>query len=457
MKYIQHLKSSSFLIAAICFPGIFALLSCDKEDKYTISTPKIEAAQISPTTFNFGENVTLTAKISDSDANLGSLDIEIFAGDRLIAGQSIVIGGTEADVSQPVFIPLVPNLQNGTGVKIRLKAKNMLKGESETEITGLTGNRPSFNELFLVVDDHAYPLTRQASGDRFKVDNLTLNRAFNYRIAQKVSGNQIDYSGLVWGNRNGKLSLIDEGGEAAFAFAEGVDYTQAFTFDDMAFNVTLDGSNYGATDIVLSTFGEETIDGEVFRTLKRNLVKGEEYLLFNELADNEIVYNLDFFERTAVNKVKFLGETGSYTMYYNTYRKNMVVGVENPAYPDYILVTGGGLGYPTKVPDIPKEHTWWGFGNVRNFILFRKISDNVFQGTFMIHAKDDSWVGLKPFEDVNWGGEKRYDAFTFTGVTAFESPDGGDWKPVESIDPDACYRITINWATNVVNVEKINL
>jgi hypothetical protein len=433
------------------------LFSCENDEQYTISKPVIISAQISPQTFEFGDSVILTANIGDDEANLSALSVEFRAGDRIISEQSFAVGGNKADINQPVFVPLIPDVHDGTGITVRLKARNVLKGESVTEITGLTGNRPSFNQLYLVVGDNKIHVLTPQSNDKnkFETGNLTLDRAFDYRIAQKITGNQIDYSGLVWGNRNGRLSLTDETGEPAFAYVEH-DYADSFVFDGLSFGVALSGRDYSENDIVMSKFSETTIDGEPFRTFTRNMTRNQEYTLFGEL-DEEIVYNPDFFEQTAINKVKFLGATGAYTIYYNAFRKHVIVGVENPAYPDFILLTGGGIGYPTKVKGIGIEHVWWGFGNVRNFILFNRTAENVYQGTMMIHAKDDSWVGCKPFENTGWGGEKRFDAFTFTGLQIFESADGGDWHPTSDVSPEDYYRITINWAANTVNVEKVNL
>jgi hypothetical protein len=442
----------------ICILVAFALFSCADNDEYSISTPAIESAAIAPTTFTFGDSVMLTAKLTDADARLATLTISIIVGDRTIDVQNVPIGGNSEDLSIPVFVPLVDNLPDGADVKIALNVKNVLKGAATHEITGLKGNRPYYNRLYLVTDDgEVFPLTPQsASKDRYETTGLTLYRSFNYKIAQKITGNQIDYSGLVWGNKNGKISLIGEQGESAFAYASGVDYVQTFVYDNNTFGVTLSGKNFAQDDLVPARFEEETIDGELFRKLTRTLAKNQELTLFNEFAAEIVVCNPDFFERTTPNKIKFLGETGTYTLYFNTYRKQLLIGVENPAYPDYLLITGGGIGYPTKVPDIDKAHAWWGFGNVRNFILCRKIAVDVYQATIYI-LNDPSWVGLKPYENTGWGGEKTFDKMTFTGEQIFESPDGGDWKPKTTLDPNVFYRLTINWATNTVNVEKVTL
>jgi hypothetical protein len=436
-------------------------VSCDDEyGPRKESTPVIESALVSPESFTFGDSVTLVAKISDPATTLTSLTYEVATGGRIIASGSISIDGSSADVSCPVFIPLTDNQPDNAPVTVTVTACNVLKGVATGEITGLTGKRAYYSQLYLVTDDgEAVALTPQATNkDKYEATGLALPRAFNYRIAEKITADrQVDYSRAVWGNVHGRLAMIDARGEPAFAYIPDADYTQHIVFDNYAFDIALAGSKYGSSDIMPDAFAETSIDGEAFETLTRSLEKNREYTLFGKLADGQIVYNLDFFERIAPNKIRFLGETGVYTLYHNTYRQHVVIGVENPAYPDYLLITGGGIGYPTKVSGIDREHAWWGFGNVRNFILCRKISDDVFQGTIFIHAKDDSWVGFKPYQTTGWEGEKGFSQFTVTGEDVLEGTDDGNWHPKENVDTDAFYRLTVNWATNTVNVTKITL
>jgi hypothetical protein len=443
--------------------SVFFLASCEEDyGSRKQSTPVIDAAGISPATFTFGGEVTLTASVTDPATVLTTLEYQVIAqsatGEKILASGSFPLANSSAEVSESIFIPLVSGLADNTPVTVALTAGNVLKGSSGRDITGLSGNRPAYSRLYLVTDDgHVAELTPQAANkDKFEATGLTLDGSFNYKIAEKItSGKQVDYSGAVWGSVNGRIAVIDDKGASAFVHTPNSDYTQSFVYDNYAFTVAVTGSALGENDLALNSFDEAEIDGEAFRTLQRGLEKNQEYTLIGKLADEQIVYNLDFFERTAANKVKFLGETGSYTLYYNTFRKHVVLWAEDPAYPDYLLITGLGLGYPTKVEGIEKTHTYWSFDHIRNFILMRKTGENIFQATIYIHY--DEWVGFKPFENRNWGGEKQFSLFTFTGEDVLDGRDGNDWIPKSNIDADAFYRLTINLNNNTVNVEKITL
>ena len=460
MKYIEK------IIILTAF-SLILFASCDDEYDFGSpkqSTPVIESAGIEPSTFIFGDTVTLNAKITDPATTLTTLEYQIKSGDKVISTGSIPIsGGSTATVSNKILIPLTPEQSDNAQVVISLTANNVLKGFANRDITGLTGKRPVYEKLYLVTDDGFVVelLPQSTNKDIYERKGLSLEHSMSYKIAEKVtSDKQIDYSGTVWGNVNGKISTIDEKGESAFVHAVGYDFLNDFLFDNLKFSVDIAGINediLGEDDIFLSKFGEAIFDGEFFRTYECNLVKNREYTVFGALVSEKIVYNLDYFERTAHNKVKFLGETGDYTLYYNTYRQHVILWVDGPAYPDYLPITGGGIGYPTKVlSGEDRAHCWWGFGNPRNFILPRKIADNVFQATIFIHD-DPGWVGLKPFENTGWGGEKGFDVFTITGEDIFDGNDGNNFIPNNNIDSDAIYRLTFNWANNTLNVEKMTL
>ena len=450
-----------FLIsaAALLLPA-----SCDDNrfgDPPQPSVPVITSAAIEPATFTYGDSVTITAAVSDPEIALSTLAVSLVTDNKTVPVTSLDLrtGETSASVSAKIFIPLVENMPDNAPVNFVLTLTNTRNGTTSRELTGFTGKRPYFTQLYLVIDNgDVYPLAPQAgNGDHYTVTDVALSRSFTYRIAQKMTaGNQIDYSGLVWGDHNGKIQLIGEAGGSLFAFAAGGDITTSFTFDNYRFEVSQTGAPYATPNFMLDDFAETAIDGEEFYTLDIALTKGQEYNVYNDLASKDLVYNVDFFDRVHPNKVKFLGETGSYTLYYNKTSQYVVLLPEtSPAYPDYILVTGGGIGYPSK---IAKEHAWWGFGNVRNFLLTRRISTDVYQVTMFILSPGEQygWIGFKPYENTGWGGEKTYDAFTYTGSSILEGTTGSNIFPKVGIE-EGIYRLTIDWSANTINVAPVEL
>nr|AIA99607.1 hypothetical protein [uncultured bacterium contig00110(2014)] len=212
-----------------------------------------------------------------------------------------------------------------------------------------------------------------------------------------------------------------------------------------------------------SIFGK--VKDESYRIMFFSLEKGAEYTLAGNLADSKIVYNVDFFERVGVDKVRFLGETGDYRLYYNPIRRNVLIGTDAPRYPNYLIACGIGLGSPTKISSdvigtYYKDKDWytteWDTKNVMQYILFRKISDNKYQATVFAAPEGTSF---KPFENTTnwWDGGKAFSSFSFTGESIFKAGDDGNWEPTPTLVAGQAYRITVDLGGNSVNISKFTL
>ena len=458
------------LITAVVMTLVFA--SCD--DSYgprKESVPQFISASATPGTFNFGDTITLSVNIIDPATNLSTLFYEVTDNGKVITTGSVPLNGDSAELDFPIYMPLIKDQSDNAPIRINLIAQNVLKGVSHHVVEGITGKRPEYERLYLVTDNGTVvPLeSSDADKNRFEATELTLDPTFRYKIAEKLySDNSIDYSGHVYGNVGGRIGMIGENGESAFAYIPDVEYTKTFTFYNEPLFTTMVGDNLGSDDLALSSFGSENIDNEAFRTITRTLEQGKSYTLFGVLGDSENIYNVDFFERESDSKVKFLGNTGEYTIYFNPVRKNIFVGLDNPSYPDYLLASGWGLGYPTNVTTAEigavysgrnRTHTSWGFDNVLNYVLLRKTSDNIYQGTFYTPGEHDHYAGFKLFENTGWGNEKKAGDFTFTGEQIISGDN--DWTVSNSegdpIIESANYRFTVNLNNNTVHIEKITL
>lgn len=454
--------------------GAIALFLASCDDDYgprKESIPQFISASVSPSTFNFGDTVVLSVNIMDPETNLATLFYEVLDNGNIITKGSSPLNSSSSEISVPIYIPLLKDQSDNAAIEIKLTAQNVLKGVANHLIEGIVGKRPVYERLFLVTDNGTVVTLESSDVDknRFEGTELTLDPTFRYKIAEKLHNDKsIDYSGDVYGNVGGRIGMIGENGESAFAYIPDVEYTKTFTFYNVPLITTMVGDNLGSDDLALSSFGSSDIDNETFRTVTRTLEQGKSYTLFGVLGDSENIYNVDFFERESASKVKFLGNTGQYTIYFNPVRKNIFVGVESPSYPDYLLACGWGLGYPTNVTSAEigavyqgrnRTHTSWGFGNVLNYVLLRKIGDNIYQGTFYTPGDHDHYAGFKLFENTGWGNEKRAGNFTFTGEQIISGDN--DWTIAngenDPIVESANYRFTVNLNNNTVDVEKITI
>jgi len=203
------------------------------------------------------------------------------------------------------------------------------------------------------------------------------------------------------------------------------------------------------------------IGGEDNRVMYFTLEKDKEYTLIGDLAGTGVVFNVDFFERTSANKVKFLGENGNYKLFFNPVR--MFVLVEPPVRPsrpnNYMIFCGTGFGYPTKVSsDVTDWYTTgWDTNNLMRYIICRGIGNNQFQATVFI-SED---ANVKPFENQAswWDNGKNFSTVAFTGEDVFQSVGGGDdnWGPNGNEIEGQAYRIILDAGNNSAVISKFTL
>lgn len=455
MKYIYK-----NIIWGLC-AGALLLSSCEEEDSRTVyphSTPVIEDAAINPGTFTYGDSVTITAKVADEATPLSTLEMKMVVNDVLIAQQTIRTAGNKAEVSAKFKVAYAAELPDNADVEVLLTLTNVEGDQTQGNISGLKGKRAYYSKLYLVLDNGTvYPLTAQSEkSDKYESAEVKIkSNNIRYRIAEKLTDdNQIDFSGRVWGLKGGAVQLVDETGDYITTTSEGVDYITQVVFDNYKFATTLVGSKLNPNDLILDNFGDVTASNEAFKKLTRTFEKNQEVTLFDELASTDVVYNMDYFERTADDKVKFTGDAGSYDLYYSPTRKVMLVEPQDRAYPNILLTCGEGLGYPSKVK--PEAHTAWDFNAPLQAIIFRKVAADTYQATVYFDA---SKANFKPFENRDWANEKKSSTFIMPALIAKDTDLGkndGNWYPAEGA-VSGNYKITINLATKVVTAEKVTL
>lgn len=448
--------------AILCGLCVCSLLtSCEEEDTRKVfphSTPVIESAAINPSTFTYGDSVVITAKVSDPVTPLSTIEMKMIVNDVLVAQHTMRTAGNSTEVSSKFKVAYTNELPDDADVEVLLTLKNVEGDETTGNITGLKGKRTYYNKLYLVQDNGSViELAPQATkSDKYESAEIMIkSNSLRYRIAEKItSDNQIDFSGHVWGYKGGAIQLVDETGDYITTTSTNVDYITGIVFDNYMFNTTFAGDKLNPNDLVLDNFGEVTASGETFMKLSRSFEKNQEVNLFDELTSTDIVYDLNYFERTTDDKVKFIGDAGSYDLYYSETRKVVIVDPADRAYPNVLLAAGEGLGYPSKVK--PEAHTTWDFNAPLQAMVFRKVAADTYQAVVYFDAEK---ANFKPFENRDWGNEKKSSDYTMPSIIARDIDLGkndGNWYAAEGAT-SGNYRITINLATKVVTAESVTL
>ncbi len=442
--------------------GLFSLLflfSCEKLDKrevFSHSTPVIESVSINPSSFTYGDSVTITAKVSDPITPLSTLEMKMVVNDKVVAVQTLRTKGESTTVSSKFKVEYVSELPDNANVEVMLSLVNVEGDVTKGSIKELVGKRKYYDKLYLVLGNgKVITLTSEgAKFDKYKSPALNLKNSIRYKIAEKITAdNQIDFSGDVWGFKNGMIQLVDETGDYITTSEPMKKSTEGIIFDTYAFETILLGQDLeNINTLNLDIFEDITVDGEAFKEGSFYIEKNKELTLEGVLKD--ALFNMEYFERIATDKVKYLGETGPIVLDYSVNRKYVLVQEVDPVYPSVLLACGEGLGYPSKVKE--EATSGWGFDRVKQFILFKKVGDNTYQATVYF---DVTKANFKFFENKGWGNEKRSTDYTMPALIAKDTDlakNDGNWYA----KPDAVsgnYRLTINLSSKVVTAEPVVL
>lgn len=446
--------------------GLFSLLflaSCEDVPTRTFyphSTPVIESAVISPSVFTYGDSVTISAKVSDPNTPLSTMEMTMTVNDKVVASQIIRTPGKSTEVSAKFKVAYLSGLDNDADVKVDLKLINVEGDVTMGSVNGLKGKRKYYDRLYLVLDNNeVFTLTPQGpKSDKFQSPALNLRNSVSYKIAEKMTAdNLIDFTGDVWAYQDGMIQVLGDKGQNITTKEPLKKNTEGLIFDTYAFETTLLGQDLEDLKILnltnLST--DVTYGGENFKEMTFYIEKGREITVSSDFAD--VLFNLNYFERISPTKVKYLGETGPVILDYSATRKYLLVQELYPSYPTALLACGEGLGYPSKVR--PEATSGWGFDQLKQFILFKKVAADTYQAIVYL---DVAKANFKFFENKGWANEKRSDNYTLPSIlinseTKSSGKDiNGNWYAATTA-VSGNYKITINLATKVVTAEAVTL
>jgi hypothetical protein len=211
--------------------------------------------------------------------------------------------------------------------------------------------------------------------------------------------------------------------------------------------------------LMLETLSESTLpqtgtfSGQEFHYAELYIEKNSFITLEGSFASDELVLHLEFFQRLATNQAQFLGESGLYTLYYDAVRRNVLIGVPKPDYPDYLITLGKGFAYPSKTtPFYATAYPQYGSAtDLLTYTLWRKTGDNTFQTTVMLKSGAGN-LEFKAFLAAgngnltnNWGqgGEFNYANLVFSGTPNIFVLEGTNWGAGEAVDEAELYRVTL--------------
>ena len=299
-----------------------------------------------------GEVVNLSAKVSDTYNDLASYTLEVKYGADVVCSFTNALSGSEATIDVDFEMPFGANLADGEFYpEVTLIAVNVVNGQASKRVpneNNVSVCRPSIPDIIYIVDNKGgkFELEKK-DGYIYNVKEGTelSGLGSSFRIASKVSGSAIDWDGLVWGYKDGKVAMVKEDGDNAiptpddsgFGFKEiGID-TYTFQLSKLIdFTYVLDLAELNETE-------ENQVQYKAVEPVKLYRDCEVRFLGFGDLAS---MLQPDRWEILTSTTAKFTAQTSSWGFYYSLSDNWLVMNEKPWNVPDQVWLTGTKACFP---------------------------------------------------------------------------------------------------------------
>lgn len=389
-------KSIIFLSCAIL--AIFA--SCEEDKNVDKGYPKMSTIdEVKITSLGSGTagevvagyDARIEAKFTAGDYSLISLKFVITSGTTMIASEIAYIEDGQTSATKEFTIPFVPNLNDNTYLDIMLLLEDSEGNETEKKLTNednVKVRRPSFGNKLYLVDSNS-----EAVIDMDKVDDsdyqyktsATLNNEISFRVAEKLTqDNKIDYSGFVWALPEGyQLELTDKDTSTPVTISEpGSAAITWVGFDVLSFQYSRALTAKATPHVNDIELVKDAVYSD-YRSASVLLTQNEE-VEFRNFEDIETLINPEFFEYVSPTKAKFLGLTSTYELHLHETNGYLFIEQKDAAEGDAMWMLNTSLGFPNYGYNSSYKlgPGSWNWLEPARYVFFRKVSDNVFSGSF---------------------------------------------------------------------------
>lgn len=363
-----------------------------------------------------GENVRFTAKVKDEFNELSKYTLQVKYADNVVFSMEEPVSGSEAELDVEFVMPFAAYLSDGEFYpEISLSVTNVVNGSATLRVSkenNVALSRPSIPEKLYIVDnaggvvelikDNQSFIYRTAEGsDLSKIGT-------SFHIAAKVNGKSPDYSDFVWGESDGKISVLPESGTAIKtpdSSGKGFKYLgfdiYSFKIDKLVNHVvTFDRNNEASQD-----------QGGITYLAKERvkLIKDCE-IVFEGFGDLKSMLQPDRFEILSEKSAKFLGHTATWSIYYDTADNWLIVNYADFHAPDQIWVTGAKACFPLGNNESTSELKYLAGDGKHRVATLSTIKDDNGNERILVYLKDGFVIQL--FTRVKWAAEVALNSLT---------------------------------------------
>lgn len=430
---------------------MFTLLFWQCEDKVSKfdnwpewpSRPIIEQAQLrglnDETTVAAGDKVRFTAQVNDDYNDLISYQLEFRSGGIVIDGENGTLSGSQADIDFETILPFGPYYEDGY-TEVILKVTNTVNGTAEVRLSNeknVRVTRPETPDQLHIVDNTGavYTLPRIGNTYIFQTSGELESLGSTFKIAEKLKGDQIDYTGLVWGMADGNIAIVNDASASSIRLPETGGYNiKHMRFDMYSFNLskTVDlRIEIKKSDMELVTKGGTDY------LIKDNIPLVQDCEVKFTGFDQELAAMLrpDLFTDLSGDVARFIGDTRDWRAFYQVENGFMYVHTFNNE-ENLLWVTGTGGGFP--LPPYTATLDWFGTEPHGYFSCVRT-GDDTYEIAIYLAAD----FTLQTYRMVAWGAVVNWHSVTPDLLTVRSNNDGiagPDFTP-------GVYKLRVNVST----------
>lgn len=370
------------------------------------SRPLIENAEITAggrTAITAGESVNLKVTIRDSYNELKNWKISVKYGDNLVFEKENAISGNEAVIADTFVMPFAAKLDEGDFYpEITISSKNVAGGEYSVRIPrdkNLMVNRPKAPASLSVVDEsgNIFILNKTEGKLSYETSSVT-NLGKKIYIAEKIIGGKPDFSGIVWGSKNGKISVIENGGDAIDVPDSGGYGFKTFGFDSYSFSIDkLVNFTIKINKDEMESVSQSGVN--YYAKENVNLIKDCE-VSFTGFGNLASMLQSDRFEILSDNSAKFTGHSTKWSFWFDTETGWMILNYAIFNTSDQLWITGLKSCFPLGNDDSTHDLKYLdGDGKVR-FATLAAVKDESGDFSILVYLKDD--YTIQPFRWIKW-------------------------------------------------------
>lgn len=386
---------------------VFVTSSCEKNEEPRQSIPVIKSLEItSGSILKITDSLAFDAAVEDQVTPLSTLEVYIKVNGDSVVHKSFRTKGNNATLSNvKIGLPFLANLPEGEA-SISFTLIN-IDGYETTVEKSIEIERPSLpDNLYLKIADDVIVLSRDGDDPNvYKSEEGEYNSVFTGLVSTSES---LDSAQYIWGaGNNSNVGIIGDQFSSGISVSYPTWMVTRLVFNALTFAVSVEG-----TEVDLNVNGTQLEGTGAYFYSKINFVKGQEFTIDGiDASKIKQAYNRDFFSyNESTGKLTFLGESGTWEVYYSLKYNYFWVTRKSDVAPTTYWIIGHGFSCAS-VWNSDFNSIGWDLEDTKQLAYMRNLGNNKYQATVYLTTKHD-WgpFDIQFYSERTWSGS--YAVFT---------------------------------------------